>query len=106
MDHDKEYKHSAFTTDEKYNGKIRTYQNEIQLFTQIVYVMNFKLNPHSIKELPDIFSIKCKMQPSKRQYLTQLKKGDNVYIISKVVGMEVLDIKLEDCLIARVPKKE
>lgn len=33
----------------------------------------------------------------------ETKKGDNVYIIGKVVGMEVLDIKLEDCLIARVP---
>ena len=34
------------------------------------------------------------------------KKRDSVYSIGKVVGMEVLDIKLEDCLIARVLQKE
>ena len=46
------------------------------------------------------------MQTSQRPYLPQLKKGNNVYIIGKVVGMGVLDIKLEECLIAAFPKRE
>ena len=102
----KDYENNAFAADAKYKGKIVLIQSEIQEFTQIGEMMYVKLKPHSTKELPDIFAINCQMQPSQRPYLAQLKKGESVYIVGKVVGMEVLDIKLEDCLIARVPPKE
>ena len=102
----KDYESNAFAADEKYKNKIVLVQSEIDEFSQIGDMMYVKLKPHSAKALPDVFGINCQMQPSQRPYLAQLKKGESVYIIGKVVGMEVLDIKLEDCLIARVPKKE
>ena len=101
----KDYESNPFTADAKYKGKIVLIESEIQEFTQIGNMMYVKLKPHSTKELADIFAINCQMQPSQRPYLAQLKKGDSVYIIGKVFGVEVLDIKLEHCLIARVPQK-
>ena len=68
--------------------------------------MYMKLKPFSSKELSEIFSISCQMQPSQRSLLAQLKKDDHIYVIGKVVGVEMFDIELENCLIARVPPKE
>ncbi len=62
--------------DKKYKGKIVLIQSKIEEFTQIIDMMYVKLKAHSTKELPDVFSINCQMQPSQRPYLAQLKKGE------------------------------
>lgn len=102
----KEYEANEFAADDKYKGQIVLVQSQIEDFTKIGDSAYVKVKPFSSKESSDIFSISCQMQPSQRPLLAKLKKGEEVYVIGKVHGVELFDIELEECLISRVPTKE
>lgn len=96
------YNDNTFAADEKYKGKIIYVESEIESFSEVLDILTVKLKHFGTDPLPEVLGISCQMQPSQRPFLAKLKKGDRVAVVGRLIGFEIFNIKMENCLIAEI----